>query len=604
MGIVDEDIVRVREATDIVAIVSEHVQLKRVGRRFSGLCPFHAEKPPSFSVNPEERRLLLLRLRGEGRRHHVRARDRAPRLRRRRRAAGRPGRHHAALHRQGRGRGPQAAHPADRGDGPGRRLVPRAPAVGARRRPGPVATCASAGLRRRRGPGVPARLGARRLGRAGQGAASCPTTWPSTPASGSLNSVGRPDDSFRGRVLFPIFDARATRSASAAASCPAARARSTRTRRRRRSTPRAGCSTASTGRRATIVNADEVVVCEGYTDVIGVRRAPASPRAVATCGTALTEEHFRLLQNFARRVVLAFDADAAGQAAAERFYEWEQRYEVDVAVAALPAGRRPRRPGARRPGSALPSAVERRQAVPRVPRSTGCSTRPTCATPEGRARAARGGAGGDRASTRATSCATSTSWSVAGRCRHRARPAARGGCDRAAAGRRPRPSGGRPSSGRRCERRLARAVDRRELDALRLVDAPTRGRRRRGWTTCCSSTSRPRPAYRRRRRRRALARGRSSPPTRPRPTCCSGSRSRTPTPSRRRGRPPGHEAARRRCTRRPARPCDAGAVLATATIAWLQAAWTSCREPSTRVDAARAVASLARDAAAGDHDDE
>ncbi|NET83437.1 MAG: toprim domain-containing protein, partial [Moorea sp. SIO1F2] len=56
------------------------------------------------------------------------------------------------------------------------------------------------------------------------------------------------------------------------------------------------------------VEADEVIVCEGYTDVIGFARAGV-PRAVATCGTALTEDHVRLLRRFAKRVVLAFDAD-------------------------------------------------------------------------------------------------------------------------------------------------------------------------------------------------------------------------------------------------------------------------------------------------------
>src|SRR6187397_712487 len=53
MGILDEDVARVREVTDIVALASEHIALKRVGRRFSGLCPFHSEKSPSFSINPE-----------------------------------------------------------------------------------------------------------------------------------------------------------------------------------------------------------------------------------------------------------------------------------------------------------------------------------------------------------------------------------------------------------------------------------------------------------------------------------------------------------------------------------------------------------------------
>ncbi|MDH4077775.1 MAG: CHC2 zinc finger domain-containing protein, partial [Acidimicrobiia bacterium] len=54
MGIVDEDIARVREATDMVAVVSEYTQLRRVGRRWNGLCPFHVERSPSFSVNAEE----------------------------------------------------------------------------------------------------------------------------------------------------------------------------------------------------------------------------------------------------------------------------------------------------------------------------------------------------------------------------------------------------------------------------------------------------------------------------------------------------------------------------------------------------------------------
>ncbi|NBS00505.1 MAG: toprim domain-containing protein, partial [Actinobacteria bacterium] len=92
--------------------------------------------------------------------------------------------------------------------------------------------------------------------------------------------------------------------------------------------------------KAEIVTADEVIVCEGYTDVIGFQRSGIK-RAVATCGTALTEDHVRLLKRFATKVVLAFDADKAGQGAAERFYEWEQRYKVQVSVAHFPQGKDP-----------------------------------------------------------------------------------------------------------------------------------------------------------------------------------------------------------------------------------------------------------------------
>jgi len=82
------------------------------------------------------------------------------------------------------------------------------------------------------------------------------------------------------------------------------------------------------------------VVCEGYTDVIGCHLA-GMERAVATCGTALTPQHARAMARFSKRIVLAFDADGAGQAAAERVYEWEEEFGLRFAVAALPEGSDP-----------------------------------------------------------------------------------------------------------------------------------------------------------------------------------------------------------------------------------------------------------------------
>lgn len=86
-----------------------------------------------------------------------------------------------------------------------------------------------------------------------------------------------------------------------------------------------------------IVAADEVVVCEGYFDVIGCHLSGVE-RAVATCGVALTEEHVTALSRFAKRIVMAFDADGAGQGAIENVLKWENTHRVQFLVARLPEG--------------------------------------------------------------------------------------------------------------------------------------------------------------------------------------------------------------------------------------------------------------------------
>ena len=172
---------------------------------------------------------------------------------------------------------------------------------------------------------------------------------------GFVNQRGRLQDAFRARVLFPICDPSGHPVALGGrilpgSSDPAKYKNSTETPiySKRRTLY------ALNWAKQDVIASGEVVVCEGYTDVIGFFEAGV-PRAVATCGTALAEEHVKLLKNFATRIVLAFDADGAGQSAAGRFYEWERKLEVDVAVAALPAGSDPADlarsdPAALRPG--------------------------------------------------------------------------------------------------------------------------------------------------------------------------------------------------------------------------------------------------------------
>jgi DNA primase catalytic core len=89
-----------------------------------------------------------------------------------------------------------------------------------------------------------------------------------------------------------------------------------------------------------IINSRTAVVVEGYTDVIACHQAKAT-NVIATLGTALTSEHIRLLKKFCDRTVLIFDADVAGQKAADRAVEIFLSENVDVAIASVPGGKDP-----------------------------------------------------------------------------------------------------------------------------------------------------------------------------------------------------------------------------------------------------------------------
>jgi DNA primase len=84
----------------------------------------------------------------------------------------------------------------------------------------------------------------------------------------------------------------------------------------------------------------EVLVMEGYTDVVASRQAEIEP-VVAVLGTALGEQHVKILKRFADRVVLVLDGDAAGQNRADEVLELFVRAEVDMRVLTLPEGSDP-----------------------------------------------------------------------------------------------------------------------------------------------------------------------------------------------------------------------------------------------------------------------
>jgi DNA primase len=92
--------------------------------------------------------------------------------------------------------------------------------------------------------------------------------------------------------------------------------------------------------RKAISESGEVLVTEGYTDCITVSQH-GFRNVVATLGTALTEQHVQLLRRFARKVVLVYDGDAAGQKASVRSVSKFLAQEVDLRILTLPAKQDP-----------------------------------------------------------------------------------------------------------------------------------------------------------------------------------------------------------------------------------------------------------------------
>lgn len=361
----DDSVERVKQTADIVEVISAHTDLRRQGARMVGLCPFHEERTPSFSVDPQEK----------------------------------------LYHCFGCGVGGDAIKFVEEKDGLGfveavemladrfgvelerDQEDPRAEARRARQRrleqllERTAAYYANYLWESREGGKAREYLAGRGLAEATLrdfGVGFAPSAWDKILVAGQragfnveeLRGVGLVQrgrgggeyDRFRARIMFPIrdrrgrvlgFGGRAMRSDQGAKYVNTAE-----TDFFHKSQLLYGVDRA----KAAIAKAGRAVVVEGYTDVLALHQAGIE-EAVAVMGTAITGEQVATLSGMVEEVVLALDADSAGQEAMLRAQRVAAGRRMRLRVAAVPPGEDPAEMvaeggGAERFGEIVAAAVE------------------------------------------------------------------------------------------------------------------------------------------------------------------------------------------------------------------------------------------------------
>jgi DNA primase len=342
-----EDVDAVRERTDIVLVVSGYLQLKRASRdSLVGLCPFHAEKTPSFSVSPGKQVYYCFGC-GEGGNvfrflEKIESLSFGEAVERLAKDAGVTLRYEGQTEagKRSEGKRPVVYRAiAEAGRQYQRMLLDGREAEEARR------YVASRGIGAETieqfgvgyAPGYPDFL-LRRMSKDYTADVLLEAGLVASDSSGARR------DRFRGRVMFPIHDVSGNAVGFGGRLIPGPHASA--------NAPKyvnspdgpvyhKGSLLYNLNRaKVEITRSGRAFLVEGYTDVIGLAQAGV-PAAVATCGTALGEDHIRLLSRFAERLVLAFDSDEAGARAAERAFQFHQRYPVQLSVLVLPEGQDP-----------------------------------------------------------------------------------------------------------------------------------------------------------------------------------------------------------------------------------------------------------------------
>jgi DNA primase len=354
-----DDVARIRQASDLVAIASEIVALKRRGRLYWGLCPFHAEKTPSFKIDPATGLYYCFGCHEGG--DVIRFVEKTKGLEF-------PEALEYLADRAGIALAPRATS-RPRSAASGRRSIHEALSLAQDFYHRYLLESGTSEARRardylaRRGIGdteiAKFRLGlspssldelSRHLRSKG-----LPEQAILESGLASRNERGRLIDFFRGRLMFPIWDpggrpiAFGGRLVDESATDQPKYRNSPNTRVYNKSEALYAFHLA----RKAIIESGSVLVVEGYTDVIALHSVGFN-NTVAACGTALTSTHVQALCRYAvptagpghfLRLVLVFDGDSAGRAAAERAIEeiWGSGKTdvLDVRIAVLPEGSDP-----------------------------------------------------------------------------------------------------------------------------------------------------------------------------------------------------------------------------------------------------------------------
>jgi DNA primase len=336
----DESVDRVRQAADIVEIVSAYTDLRRQGTRFVGLCPFHEERTPSFSVDSAKKVYYCFGCEAGGdvfgflqAKEGIEFREALEML---------ADRYGVELQREAED--------------------PRAEAARKRRARlrellGRTAEFYVSFLwDSKEAARARAYLAERGLGEEvlrGFGVGYAPSAWDQVLTRGQragysvdelratgLVQRGRSGgvyDRFRERITFPVrdergrvlgFGARAMRSEQGAKYVNSAEGELYRKSETLYGIDRARSAIAKTGR---------AVVVEGYTDVLALHQAGIE-EAVGVMGTAITEQQVAMLSRLVEEVVLAMDADSAGQEAMLRAQRKAAGRSMRLLVATMPEG--------------------------------------------------------------------------------------------------------------------------------------------------------------------------------------------------------------------------------------------------------------------------